>query len=151
MPRGSALAQPIDDPLASDFGVRQCLERPEGLRAHDEQRARRIDLLQNVGELYAVDIGDAVQADIAIAKFRERLGRHHDAEIRSTDADVDDIGERLAGGAVDPAAVHAFDEGAHLCERSLAPPASRLGHRRTRAGHCGCAMPYARPLDFQSC
>ena len=97
VPRRRALAQPIDDPLARELRVGQRLERRERLRAHDEQRARRIDLLQHVAELHAVDVRNAVQAQIAIAILRQRLGRHHDAEIRAADADVDDVGEGLAG------------------------------------------------------
>jgi hypothetical protein len=100
--------------LTRDLRIRQCLERRERLRTYDEQGARRIDFLEHIAHLHAVDVRNAVQAQIAIAKLRERLGRHDNAEIRAADTDVDDVGERLAGVTVNATAVDAFDEVAHL-------------------------------------
>ncbi len=75
-----------------------------------------IDLFQHIAELHAVDVGDAVQAQIAVAILGQRLGGHDDAEVRAPDADIDDVGEGLAGMAMDAAAVNSFDEAAHLLQ-----------------------------------
>ena len=77
---------------------------------------RRIDLLQRIGELDAVDVRHAMQADALVAEAGQRLGRHHDAEVGAADADVDDVGEARAGEAEDAPLVHAGDELAHLGE-----------------------------------
>jgi hypothetical protein len=116
VPRRCALAQAVDDPMTRELRVGERLQRREGLRAHDEQRARGIGLLEHVAELHAVDVRHAVQAQVAVAKLCECLGRHHDAEVRAADADVHDIRERLAGRAVNAPALHAFDEVAHFGE-----------------------------------
>ena len=68
-----------------------------------------------------------------MAELRERLGRHHDAEIRAADADIHDVCERLARRAVNSTAVHALDEGAHLLEA------------RTHLGHHILAVENDRP------
>ena len=114
--RDALLAQLADQPFARGVRVGERLLRRERLGADDEERGRRIDLLERIRELDAIDVRDAMQADAAVAKPRERLGRHDDAEIRPADADVDHVGETRAGEAQDAPLVHAGDEFAHLVE-----------------------------------
>ena len=45
---------------------------------------------------------------------RERPRRHRRAEVRAADADVDDVGHRLAERAAHPALAHVGGEGEHL-------------------------------------
>ncbi len=52
----------------------------------------------------------------AIAEPSQRLGRHHDAEIGTADADVHDVGEACALRTRDARLVHGGDELAHLRE-----------------------------------
>jgi hypothetical protein len=55
-----------------------------------------------------------VQADALVPEPGQRFRRHHDAEVRTTDADVDDVGEARAGETEDAPLVHSSDELAHL-------------------------------------
>ena len=110
-----------------------------------------IDLLEHVAELHAVDVRDAVQAQIAIAELRQRLGRHHDAEIGAADADVDDVGEGLAGRAVNASAVHAFDEVAHLLEARAHFRHHVLAVDAGSGDRSDCAAPCAARRDSRWC
>ena len=83
--------------------------------------------------------------------LRERLGRHHDAEVRAADADVDDVRERLAGGAVNAPAVHAFDEVAHLRQARAHFRHHVLAVDEDRAVRCGCAARRAGRRDSRWC
>ena len=84
---------------------------------------RRVDLLEHFGELRAVDVGDAVQADRAIPISTQRLRGHDDAEVGAADPDVDDVGVAGAAVAGDPAFVYPGDELAHPCRARPSPPA----------------------------
>jgi len=99
--RDALLAQFADQPFARGVGVGERLLRRERLGADDEERGRRIDLLERVREFDAIDVRDAMQADAAVAKPGKRLGHHDDTEIRSADADVDHVGEAGAGETQD--------------------------------------------------
>ncbi|MDV7400950.1 hypothetical protein RZS08_56560, partial [Arthrospira platensis SPKY1] len=46
----------------------------------------------------------------------ERLADHQGSEVRAADADIDDIGDHLAGMAAPRPAAHSLAEAAHLLE-----------------------------------
>jgi len=66
----------------------------------------------------AVDVGDEVCIDIRGIGL-ECIAGHQGAEVGATDADVDDIGNFLAGKTFPAAIAHAFTEIAHLCEYAI--------------------------------
>ncbi len=81
------------------MGIGQRLERGEGLRAHDEQRLRGIEIARGLREVRAVDVGHEAEIHVALAVVTQRLVGHHRAEVGAADADVDDVADALAGMA----------------------------------------------------
>jgi hypothetical protein len=65
------------------------------LLGDDEQRALGIDLLADLGDVRAVDVGDEVHVHAGASSRAQRLGDHHRAEVGAADADVDHVGDRL--------------------------------------------------------
>ena len=74
--------------------------------------------LQRVVDMRAVDIGDVVRAR-AVMIGRQRQRRHGRAEIGAADADVDDVGDLLAGRAGRRAGAHGVGEGGHRIEHGM--------------------------------
>ena len=89
------LAQLLDDPAPRRLGIGHRLDGGEGFRGDDEQRRLRVQGLQRVGDMRAVDIGDVMQPR-AVMIGRQRQRRHGRAEIGAADADIDHVGD-LAG------------------------------------------------------
>jgi len=71
-----------------------------------------------VREVERVDVRDEARLDVA-AEGLERRRDHRGAEVGSADADVDDVGDLLAGHAAPVAAAHAIGESAHRVEHAL--------------------------------
>ena len=62
----------------------------------------------------AVDVGDEMGAQVRRREGQKRPRRHRRAEIRAADADIDDVGHRLAERAAQAALAHVGGEGEHL-------------------------------------
>ena len=114
------LAKSGRQPGAGGRRIGHRLDGREGLRGDDEQRRGGIETGERVGDMRSVDIGDVVGAR-AVVKGRKRQGGHDGSEIGAADADVDDVGDRLAGGTADRAgadtvgvAAHGVEHGANL-------------------------------------
>ncbi len=71
----------------------------------------------------AIDIGDEVAAQLRRREGRQRARRHRRAEVGPADADIDDVGHRLAERAPHPSLAHVGGEAQHLFAR-----ADDLGH-----------------------
>jgi hypothetical protein len=112
--RHGGLAQRRHQPGARRGGVLHGLLGGEGLAGDDEQRGARLQAGQHRGEVGGVEVGDVMGADLGVAVSGQRLGRHARAEVGAADADVHDVGDRLAGGAAPVAAVDLGAEAAHL-------------------------------------
>ncbi|MCY1504752.1 hypothetical protein D9M68_389340 [compost metagenome] len=112
------LAELVGDEGAGGRGIGHRLDRREGLRGDDKERGFRIDELQRVGDVGAVDVGDKVKAR-AVMEGRESQRRHDRAKVGAADADVDDIGDLLAGGAFQRARADAVGKGAHGVEHAV--------------------------------
>ena len=65
----------------------------ERLGGHTEERRFRIEPLQRFGQVSAVDIGYVVRAEAFFPIRLQRLGHHYRPKIRTTDSNIDDIGE----------------------------------------------------------
>ena len=119
MPRHRGIvAQGFDQPPPRGMGVRHGLEGGEGLRRHHEQGAGGIEPREGRGQMRAVDVGDEVRSRSA-GMERERTAYHAGAEIRSADADVDDVGDAPAGVAAPPSRTHRLREALHRIEFAL--------------------------------
>ena len=117
------LARALHDPAPRRRGVGHGLNGGEGLGSDDEERARRIEPLERVGDVRPIHVRDKMHAR-SVMVGGERQGRHGGSEIRAADADVDHIGEAPAVEGRDLARAHAVGEGAH-----------RLQHRGDVAHH----------------
>jgi hypothetical protein len=100
-----ALAQRGLDPAAGGRRVGHGLDRREGLGSDDEERRRRIEVLQRVGDVRAIDVRHEMAAR-AVMVGRKRQRRHGRSEIGPADADVDDIREAPSGRALRLPAAH---------------------------------------------
>ncbi len=99
-----------DQPVAGGAGVGQGFERGEGLAGDDEQGRARVEAGEQRGDVGAVDIGDEMHLDVRLLPGGEGLDRHARPEVGAADADVDDVGDALAGIAAPAAAVDAVAE-----------------------------------------
>ena len=109
-----SFAERGDDPGARRLGVGHRLLGGEGLGGDDEQGPRRLEPVQRVGDVGAVDVGDEMAVQARPAERRQRARRHRRTEVGAADADVDDVGHRLAERAAHPPFAHVGGEGEHL-------------------------------------
>ncbi len=107
------------EPLPGRVRVGHRLLRGEGLGGHQEQHRFRIDDFQRLDQVGAVDVGDKVDAQAGLAIRLQRLADHLRAEVRPADADIDDIGDRLAGVSLPCARADGFAERPHLGQHSV--------------------------------
>ena len=116
-------AQPLERPLAPTLGIRHGLERREGLRGHDEERLRRVEVANRLGEIGAVDVGHEPEGHRALAVVLEGLVGHDRPQVGAADPDVDDALDAPAGVARPGAAPDPVGEVGHLVEHGM-----NLGH-----------------------
>ncbi len=123
-----------EEPLARRARVGHRFLRRERLRRDDEQRGRADRSGRSVSARCAPSTFETkCSARTVVRVRRQRRGRHRRPEIRSADADVDDVGDAQAGVAEPRAAAHRLGERAHVIERGAARRASRRG-RSTSIG-----------------
>ncbi len=91
----------------------------EGFRGDDEQRARRIEPGQRIHQMRAIDIGDEMRPQVGALIGFQRLAHHQRPEIGAADADIDDVGDRLAGAAAPLAAADAPGKVAHMGQHGV--------------------------------
>ena len=116
---GSGCFEPRPQPVPREAGVGEGLERGEGLRGDDEERRLGVEPLGLLGHVGRVDVRHEPSLDAGIGIWLQR-GRDHDrAEVRAADADVDDVGDLLAGHALPFPAAHPVGEGRHAREHLL--------------------------------
>ena len=107
------VAEALDQPAPRRGGVGHGLLGGEGLGRDHEQGTRRIERGERVEQVGAVDVGHEVRAQIRALVGLQRLAHHERPEVRAADADVDDVGDGLAGVAAPGAAAHPLAEVAH--------------------------------------
>ena len=93
--------------------------RREGLGGHQEQHGLGMDGLQGLDQVAAVNVRDEMDAEIGLAVRLQRLADHLGAEIRPTDADIDDIRDRLAGVPSPCARADGFAERLHFGQHTV--------------------------------
>jgi hypothetical protein len=90
------VAQLSQDPFPCGVGVGQRFQRPERLRADDEQRFFRIQIPRRLHEVGTVDVRDEAENHVAPAVVAQRFIGHDWPEVRAADADIDDVAYRPA-------------------------------------------------------
>ena len=112
-----AFTELVGDKLAGCCRIRHRLDRRERLRSDDEKGRFRVDQLQRIGNVRTVDVGNEMRA-WAIVEWSQCQRRHHWAEIGAANADIDDVGDFLAG---------------RTFEKARADCIGKLAHRRQNA------------------
>ena len=87
-------------PVHQRPGVEQRLDGTEALARDDEHRAPRVEDAAEPFDLNAVDPGHEMHPQVVRSTFAESITKQTTAEVRSADADVDDIRDRFAGAAL---------------------------------------------------
>ena len=108
-------------PVAGRVGVGHGLQGGKGFRRNDAEGFRRIKILDRLGEVGAIDIGNESERHGAVAVVLERLVGHYRPQVGAPDADVDDVPNRLAGVAQPGAAADAVGKICHLVQHGVDP------------------------------
>lgn len=87
----------LEEPSLSALSVGDGLLGGEGLGGHNEESSLGIADLDGLSKVRAVNVGDKVERQVALAIMLERLGDHNRAKVRSTDTNVDNGVDGLAG------------------------------------------------------
>ena len=102
------------DPFAGGSRVRHRLLGREGLRGDDEQGSRGVEAAQRVRDVGAVDVRNEMRVQLQRRIGRQRARGHRRPEVGAADADIDDVGHRLAERAADAALAHILGERQHF-------------------------------------
>ena len=138
-----ALAQRRRQPLPRRARVGHGLQGREGLRRDDEHGSGRVEAPERVAEIGAIDVGDEMAAQLRLPEGRKRPRGHRRPEIGAADADVDDVGERLAEPAAAQALAHIGGEGEHAVALLGDIGREIVASDHDRRGVRDCAAPYA--------
>ncbi len=103
------------------MGVHERFLGREGLALDHEERLLGSEVGDRVRHVRAVDVRHEVSAHPGLPIRLEGQARHHRAEVASADADVDDVGDPLAGVSLPRAAPDGVGELAHLGEDAVDP------------------------------
>ncbi len=93
-----------NEPVAQRVRVGHGFLRRKRLRDDHGQRRLGIDLFEHALQIGAVDVRDEVALELRIGEVMQRMRHHLRAEVRTADADIDDMPDRFARMA-DPCAV----------------------------------------------
>ena len=108
-----------EQPVTGTTGIGHRLKRREGLGGDDEERLRGIKIMHGFGKIGAIYIGDEAQGQRAVAVMTKSLIGHDRTEVRSTDPDIEDILDPLAGESLPLTASDAIGKGAHRIENRM--------------------------------
>lgn len=86
-----------EEPLPRALGVGDRLLGGERLARDDEQGTLRIAFTERLSDVRAINVGHEVRGEIALGVLLQRLGDHDGSQIRTTDTDVDESIDGLAG------------------------------------------------------
>ena len=106
----------IQEPFTRGQGVGQGFLGGKGFGSNDEQRGFGVDFRQYVAQLGAVYVGDEVHLQARMSERLERGTHHQRTQIRSADADVDNVGDDLVGIAQPTAAADFVCKFAHTLQ-----------------------------------
>jgi hypothetical protein len=88
---GGGVAQVGHQPVARRLRIEHRFLRGEGLAGDQEQRRAWIEGLQERRQLSAIEIGDVMHAKRRMRDRAQSVTEHLRAEVRATDADIDDV------------------------------------------------------------
>ena len=132
------------EPVAHRARVGHRLERRERLRHDDRERLFRVDGLQHVVQVGAIDVGDEVRIEFRRREMMQRVHDHLRTQVRAADADVHHMADALARIAGPRAVADLVGERGHLGflgadllleRRVVGGRAQRRVQRRAMLGH----------------
>ena len=106
-------------PVARTAGVGQRFLRGERLRCNNKKCRFCRHFGQRAFERCAIDVRNEVQGKSWMHKRAQRLAHHLRAQVGTTDADVDDVGDLKARAAAPLAFANLRSEVAHLRQHAL--------------------------------
>ncbi len=111
------------DPFLQGVSVGEGFVGGEGLRHDDHQGGGRIGPVDGGGDTGRIDVGHKPALEAVAPVAPKRPVGHLGAQVRATNANVDDGADRFAGGSNPIARVHPFGEVGHGGEHPM-----HLGH-----------------------
>lgn len=103
------------EPVLGSCRICDSLLGREGLGSDDEERCFRVQLLQCLRNVGAVDVWHKMCLEMACI-WLQSFGDHQRPEVRSTDANVDDVSDGLPRISKPFSRAHLFGESSHVVE-----------------------------------
>ena len=125
--------------------IRHRLQRRERFRRDDEERLGGIEIANRLGEVGTVNVGHEPERHGSIAVVLERFEGHDRSEVRTADADVDDIPNAFTGVSFPLPILNAVGEIGHPIEHGV-----DLGYHVLAVDHDRC-VPGCAQGDVQDC
>ena len=94
---GAVALEVVKDPLLCGAGVCHSLLGGEGLGSDEEEGGLGVAFLEDLGHVGAVNVGAEVHVQIALGVRLEGFADHDRSKVGPSDADVDDVLDRLTG------------------------------------------------------
>jgi hypothetical protein len=94
---GGGIAEVGHQPVTRRLRIEHGFLRREGFAGDQEQRRAGVERLQQGRQLSAIEIGDVMHAQRRMRKRAQSVAEHLRPQVRATDADIDDVTDRLAG------------------------------------------------------
>ena len=108
----------VQQPALAAGGVGHGFLGGESLGRHHDQGSACVDPSQHAVKRPGVRVGDVVHPGAGVGQVGQGIGGHSRAQIRATDADVDDIGEGLVRAAATGTAADLVGKPAHAAKFS---------------------------------
>lgn len=110
----------VEEPSLSSGGVSDGLLGGKGLGGDDEDGRLGLDLLEDLGNMSAINVGDKVHLEATLGGIGlQGLGDHDRAEIRSTDTNVDNVLNLLASVTLPGTGADLLSESLHVVEDGI--------------------------------
>ena len=109
----------IKEPPLGGVGVGDGLGGGEGLAGNKEKGGLRVTSLESLSHVGAIDVGDEVELHALLAVRLEGLGDHDRAEVRATNADVDNGVDGLASVTLPLTRADLLGEGLHVIQHAV--------------------------------
>jgi hypothetical protein len=109
----------LKEPPLGGVGVGDGLCGGEGLAGNKEEGGLRVTSLESLGHVGAVDVGDKVELHALLAVRLEGLGDHDGAKVRSTNTNVDNGVDGLAGVTLPLTRANLLGELLHVVQHAV--------------------------------
>lgn len=109
----------LKEPFLGTLGIGNGLLGGKGFGSDDEQGGLTVACLEDLGHVSTVDVGDEVGLQVPLAVVLEGLADHNGTKVGTTDTNVDNSVDGLAGVALPRARANRVGELLHVRKDSL--------------------------------